>query len=90
MVYGVWEGDVGEGRTDVAGERRRDVAGVAGEGGASKSPERKKKWDGAEMTRKKKARVFKFNDSDGPVFVGIPSESLNLNQLAVHENFHAV
>ena len=89
----MWEGDVGEGRTDVAGERRRDVAGVAGvagEGGASKSPERKKKGDAAEMTRKKKARVFKFNDSDGPVFVGIPSESLNLNQLAVHENFHAV
>ena len=42
----MWEGDVGEGRTDVAGERRRDVAGVAGvagEGGASESPERKKK-----------------------------------------------
>ena len=34
------EGDVGEGSTEVAGERRTDVAGVAGEGGASKSPER--------------------------------------------------
>ena len=42
------------------------------------------------MMKKEVSRVFIFNDSDGHVSVGISSESLNIYQFAVRENFHAV
>ena len=70
----------------IAGDGSSQIAGVAvKEREIGESLERE-----AEMTKKEVSRVFIFNDSDEHVYVGVSSESLNINQLAVRENFHVV